>query len=107
MKANALSHTYEVRAQLDRSEAVLPGMIGDVTLDSRMVDGLIVPTKCVRLMKDRPTVWVVRDSVAVRRPVKLGAYVNSGVMVDSGLLAGDRVVVEGYQKLYNNAPVRY
>jgi RND family efflux transporter MFP subunit len=107
MKANALSHTYEVRAQLGRSEAVLPGMIGDVTLDSRMVDGLIVPTECVRLMKDQPTVWVVRDSVAVRRPVKLGAYVNSGVMVDSGLQVGDRVVVEGYQKLYNNAPVRY
>ena len=107
MKANALSHTYEVRAQLGRSDAVLPGMIGDVTMDRQTVNGLIVPTECVRLMKDRPTVWVVRDSVAVRCPVRLGEYVNHGVKVDSGLTVGDRVVVEGYQKLYNNAPVRY
>lgn len=107
MKANALSHTYEVRAQLGRSDAVLPGMIGDVTMDRQTVNGLIVPTECVRLMKDQPTVWVVRDSVAVRCPVRLGEYVNHGVKVDSGLTVGDRVVVEGYQKLYNNAPVRY
>ncbi|MBQ2540894.1 MAG: efflux RND transporter periplasmic adaptor subunit [Paludibacteraceae bacterium] len=107
MKANVVAHTYEVRARLSRTEAVLPGMIGDVSLGMQQVEGLIVPTECIRLMKDRPTVWVARDSVAVRCDVRTGEYTNSGVVIDSGLQPGDRVIIEGFQKLYNNAPIHY
>lgn len=107
MNANTLAHTYNVLARLQRKDAVLPGMIGDVTLRAQEVDGLIVPTECIQLMRTQPTVWVARDSVAVRCPVRLGEYVNSGVVVDSGLQAGDRIIIEGFQKLYNNAKIHY
>ncbi|MBR6017650.1 MAG: efflux RND transporter periplasmic adaptor subunit [Paludibacteraceae bacterium] len=107
MKANPLAHTYEVRARLSRREGVLPGMIGDVTLSAQQVEGLVVPAVCVRLLKDAPTVWVAHDSTAVRRAVRIGEYVHDGIVIDSGLQPGDRVIIEGFQKLYNNAPIRY
>lgn len=107
MTANALAHTYDVLARLAVRDAVMPGMIGDVTLCNQHIEGLVVPTECIQLTQSQPTIWVARDSVAVRRVVRLGEYVNSGVVVDSGLQVGDRIIMDGFQKLYNQAPIHY
>jgi membrane fusion protein (multidrug efflux system) len=38
------------------------------------------------------------DNKVVPRPVQLGQNVDSGVLIDSGLNAGDRYIVEGLMK---------
>ena len=47
--------------------------------------------------------YVVRDGVAVRTPIKLGATSVSAVEILSGLKVGDQVVVSGTDT-FNNAP---
>jgi multidrug efflux pump subunit AcrA (membrane-fusion protein) len=49
---------------------------------------------------DGSFVWVVaEDNTASPRPVKMGAYIGSRQIVESGLLSGDRVMVAGMQKV--------
>ena len=50
--------------------------------------------------------WVVQeDSTAVRRRIQIGQYVPNGVLVTDGLQTGDRVVTDGFQKLYKGAKI--
>ena len=52
-------------------------------------------------------VWVIGpDNKATQRAVKLGETVGGTVMVLEGLQAGDRIVIEGLQKMREGAPVQ-
>ena len=46
------------------------------------------------------------DNKVVPRPVKLGSVVDSGVLIDKGLQAGDRYIVEGLMKARPGAVVK-
>jgi multidrug efflux pump subunit AcrA (membrane-fusion protein) len=50
-------------------------------------------------------VWVVGNDQAVRREIVIDGYQADGVRVKSGLRAGERIVIDGYQKLYNGCRV--
>ena len=83
-------------------------------------DGLLIPGTYVKLLlsrKERPTactvpqaaivtdahgthLFVVDDARTVaRRTVTLGAVLDGSVVVESGIVAGDRVITEGLQKV--------
>jgi multidrug efflux pump subunit AcrA (membrane-fusion protein) len=47
----------------------------------------------------RRFVWLAVDSTAQRRFVETGTLADSGVTVEKGLHEGDRLIVEGYQKI--------
>ena len=49
--------------------------------------------------------YVVRDGIAVRTPVKLGATSISAVEILTGLQAGDKVVIAGTEAFENAARV--
>jgi multidrug efflux system membrane fusion protein len=63
-------------------------------------DVLLVPTAAIRYGLPGPYVYVVRadDTVAVRA-ITVGASHNSRTMVTAGLSSGDRVVVDGVDRL--------
>jgi membrane fusion protein, multidrug efflux system len=63
-------------------------------------DVLLVPTAAIRYGLPGPYVYVVRadDTVAVRA-ITVGASRNSRTMVTTGLSSGDRVVVDGVDRL--------
>lgn len=71
-------------------------------------DKVVVPKTAVRADRDGAAfVWVVRDDVARRCPVGVGANSGERVEITSGLSAGDRVVVRGAERLAGEAaPVR-
>ena len=53
-----------------------------------------------------PQVWVVNaGNVAELRPVRAGRVLANRVVIEEGLSAGEKVVVEGFQKLRPGAPV--
>ncbi|MDY2943035.1 MAG: hypothetical protein SOT07_04985, partial [Paludibacteraceae bacterium] len=107
MKANALSHAYPVRAEVLRREGLLPGMVSKVCMTGQQSEGLLIPAACVQVTPEGKSVWVVQeDSTAVRRMVQIGQYVPDGVLVIDGLQTGDRVVTDGFQKLYKGAKVK-
>lgn len=109
VQANTLTHTYPVEALvLNPPAALLPGMIGTLTLIRPEQSAVVIPQRCVTILPDGAAVWVVdKYARAERRYVVLGAYQADGVQVTSGLSDGDKVVIAGYQKLYHDAQVIY
>ena len=106
MKANALSHAYPVRAEVLKKGLLLPGMVGKVRMQGQQSEGVVIPAACVQVTTEGKSVWVVQeDSTAVRRRIQIGQYVPNGVLVTDGLQTGDRVVTDGFQKLYKGAKI--
>lgn len=109
VQANTLTHTYPVEALvLNPPAALLPGMIGTLTLVRPEQSAVVIPQRCVTVLPDGAAVWVVdKYARAERRHIELGAYQADGVQVMSGLSDGDKVVIAGYQKLYHDAQIIY
>lgn len=100
--ADPLSHTYLVKAELDNPGGrLLPGMVCDVVAESGAAPGsIVVPVRAVQPDIDgKKFVWLDVKGRATRRAVATGRLVEGGVEVTSGLQAGERVVVEGAQKI--------
>lgn len=76
-------------------------------LAGRMAGGIAVPARAVQLQGSQASVSVVkRDGTVEARPVQLGAQIGSRWAIASGLAAGDRVVVDGWQKVRPGQKVR-
>ena len=108
MKANALSHAYPVRAEVLNKDGLLPGMVSKVRMTGQQSEGLLIPAACVQITPEGKSVWVAReDSTVERRMIQIGQYVPDGVLVIGGLQTGDRVVTDGFQKLYKGAKIQW
>ncbi len=71
------------------------------------INAILVPQRAVREMQGTFSVGVLKpDSTVEVRPVKAGARVGSDWLVDSGLVAGAVIVVEGMQKVRPGVKVR-
>ena len=88
---------------------LLPGMFVRARVaQNHANDAILVPQQAVNRQPDGSvTVWVVGagDKVAAR-PIKVSQVVNDQWLVTDGLTAGDRVVVEGVQKVAQDAVVK-
>ena len=88
---------------------LLPGMyVRAVVGDGERRDALLVPQPGVaRDMKGQTTAMVVGAGNKVEvRPVHVSRSVGDQWLVEDGLAAGDRVIVEGLQKVRPGAPVQ-
>ena len=106
--------TVKVRLGFDKLDPkILPDMGVKVTfLAERAAENaaaaaprLLVPKAAVRTVEGRSIVFVVKDDVAERRAVTVGAADGDQVEVVSGLQAGERVVVEGPDTLADGTRV--
>ena len=99
---DSASGTQEFRAQfMNADHRLLPGQFVRVRLEGfQRSAALAVPQRAVQQGLGRQFVYVVGsgDSV-VARDVKTGSWSGSLWLVDSGLVAGDRVIVDGIQKV--------
>ena len=87
---------------------LLPGMYVRVQIEQGVMPRAIaVPQQAVQRGSDgQAQVYVVRsDGTAELRPVRTGRVVGNRWVVEQGLEPGERVVVEGFQKLRAGAPV--
>ena len=51
--------------------------------------------------------WVIgADNKATQRPVEVGQQFGESLMILEGLKPGERIVVEGLQKVHEGAPVQ-
>jgi len=70
------------------------------------VEKLVIPQASLIADQEGTYVFVVADGKAVVRRIRVGEESGTGVTVDSGLTAGDLVIVEGLQSLRPGTPVR-
>ena len=84
-----------------------PGMSANISVTfAERTGALVVPDEAVFAEGNQSFVFVVNDSNAVDRvPVTLGSRDSMQVEVVRGLIAGQRVVRAGHQKLYPGAKV--
>ncbi len=74
--------------------------------DAPTAPRLLVPTSAVRTDGGQSIVFVVRDDRVERRAVKVGVTEGNQVEVVSGLVSGDRIVVEGNDALTDGSRVK-
>ena len=104
--ANPLTHTYDAVARIEGGRDVLrTGMVGIVCVPVLNSEAIIIPARCVLLKPEGATVWLKQDDHAVRRAITVGGYGSNGVRVLTGLQAGDVVITDGYQKLYEGCKI--
>ncbi|WP_156375667.1 efflux RND transporter periplasmic adaptor subunit [Methylobacterium sp. Leaf125] len=83
-------------------DELFPGMYVRARIKQGIdTDALAVPQQAIQRTNDgKAEVWVVRDdSKVMLQPVEVGPVVDNQWVIRSGLKAGDRVVVEGVQKI--------
>jgi RND family efflux transporter MFP subunit len=68
---------------------------------------LLIPQRAVQELQGRNFVWVVDDANKVsQRGVTVGQRIGSDWVIEEGLKPGERIVVEGLQKVREGAPIQ-
>ncbi len=86
---------------------LLPGQFGRVRLTRVRTGALLVPQRAVMELQGTYQVAVVgADSILHIKTVKMGERTGSSWIVEEGIKAGERIVVEGLQKIHEGSAVK-
>jgi membrane fusion protein, multidrug efflux system len=99
---DAKTGTINVEARFPNPDALIrPGQFARVRLVvQERPDAVLVPQEAVVQAQGTDNAYVVeRDGTVAQRSVTLGPRYENEYVVDSGLKAGDRVIVQGTQKV--------
>jgi len=99
---DASTGTLIVEAAFPNPKLVLrPGQYGRIrTVVDTLEDARLVPQRAVQELQGQHQVWVLQDDGTVNlRNVRMGRRVDQSWVVEDGLTPGERVVVEGIQRL--------
>lgn len=102
------SGTIRARARFDNADdSLVPGMFVSVRMGGGTLNNaILVPESAIGNDQSKRFVFVVnRDSKAEYRQVALGAEVDGARVVTDGVKAGDRVILDGLQRLAPGALV--
>ena len=102
------TRTALVKARLANPKQELrPGMFANLELALQIrAAAVVIPEVALMLSGERASIYVVdKEMTAHLRPIKTGVRLAGEVEIVSGLLAGEKVVVEGTQKLRPGAKV--
>jgi membrane fusion protein, multidrug efflux system len=94
--------TLELRAEFPNPAGLLlPGMFVRVrAVVSERADAVLVPEQSIQQVQGQQSVYIVGAGNRVEfRPVKTGPTIDHKQIIDSGVSAGDQVIVEGQQKV--------
>ena len=100
--ADAATHTYDIRINIDNPDGdILPGMVAKVKLSGQaQQQGMLLPIRAVQQTAGGNLfVWTMADGKAHRSNVSVGQTIGDRIQILSGLSEGDKVIVEGYQKV--------
>jgi membrane fusion protein, multidrug efflux system len=107
-RLDTTSGTIRVRAVFDNKDgALIPGLYARVRLGGgKEREAVLITEKAVGTDQAKRFVLAVdKDNKAEYREVKTGATQNGLVIVESGLQPGERIVVNGLQRVRPGAPV--
>ncbi|HTL82935.1 MAG TPA: efflux RND transporter periplasmic adaptor subunit [Bacteroidia bacterium] len=110
---NKLNRTFGVEVVLPAGQKnILPNMVAVLKINDFTQDSsLVIPTSAIQTTTDGKTfVFVASTSkdgrvVAQKREVTYSHDYNGMTKIETGLLAGDRVITEGYTDLNDGDPI--
>lgn len=105
--ASSTTRAFDVRvAILDADELVKLGMTAGVRFAKNAPDEIIIPSGALTQLNGKPSVWVIdKAGIANPREVIAGQYTENGVMITSGLQAGEMVAIAGVHTLIKGQKV--
>lgn len=106
--ASALSHSYECLLVPDRAvDGLLPGMVCKIAMAGESTEAMVIPASAVLTDEGGRYVWTVNDdNRVVKTYIRVNGYSGKGVVVESGLNEGLRVIVDGSRKVSSGMKVR-
>lgn len=108
MAVDPSTGTVSLRAEFpNRQRLLLPGQFVRARVKvGSLRNGVVIPQAAVKMTGTGATVFVVGPKdVAVQRPVSLGEMQGSNWVVLDGLKAGERIIINGLQKVQPGKPV--
>jgi RND family efflux transporter MFP subunit len=100
--------TLRVRAEFPNKDKILrPGMFARVRVDlGTLKNSIEIPQRALVEIQGKTFVWIVSpDNIASQRAVAVGELMESNVVIREGLKPGERIIVEGLQKVREGMPV--
>ena len=101
--------TAALRAEFPNpSDALLPGQFVRARIKAGFrPNGILIPQRAVKLSADAATVMILdAKNIVTIRPVKLGTMQQGQWAILDGLKPGERVIVDGLQKVQPGQPAR-
>ena len=104
VEANPISRAYPIKIKIDNPNLeLMPGMVCKVFMQNETDDNgqkIVIPNRSVQISPDNKRfVWLADGNTAKRRFITVGSLSDYGVIVESGLSEGDKLIVEGYTKI--------
>jgi len=100
--------TLRMRAEFANPDKVLrPGMFARIRVElGVLTNSILVPARALTELQGKNFVWVIgEDNKAAQRPVQVERQIGESFLIPEGLKAGERIVVEGLQKVRQDALV--
>ncbi|MCW3463656.1 efflux RND transporter periplasmic adaptor subunit [Chitinophaga nivalis] len=100
--------TIRVRIEFNNPDDKLKDGMSCVmrVLNEQSGQRLIIPYKAVTEQMGEFFVFVAKDSVAAQQKVHLGPRIQDRVVIMDGIQAGDKVIVEGFQRLRDGGKIQ-
>lgn len=105
-KANA-GNSYAIQFKINNKGLRLKaGMFGKVIVKNNMsAKGIVIPSSAIIGSADNAQVYVVKNGKAIKQDVLIQSTLQNQVLLASGIVAGDVIVVNGFINLYDGANV--
>jgi membrane fusion protein (multidrug efflux system) len=105
-RVDPVTRSIVVRAELPNPDGTLkPGMFMTAKISAAAAQALLVPEEAIVPEQGKTFVFVVKGGVVSKREVTLGRRRPGEVQVTTGLSDGERVVIEGTQKIRDGVSV--
>ncbi len=103
--ADPTTRTFVVKVELPFTPGLRSGMYGKACFPVGERLALLLPRSALLERGQLQTVYVIEEKVARLRLVKTGKIHGDQIEILSGLKAGEMVVLEGMEELFDGAPV--
>lgn len=109
--ADSATRAFNVRVSIkDADEAIKIGMTAGVRFDDephQQIPQLLIPSAALMQVNGKKTVWVIdADNKAQPREVVSGDFSEDGILIASGLQAGEKIAIAGIHTLIKGQQVR-
>ncbi|MDZ4142837.1 MAG: efflux RND transporter periplasmic adaptor subunit [Methylotenera sp.] len=110
--ASSATRAFDVRVTVSNADdTIKPGMTAGVIFTQITADGVMIPLSALTQINGKNSVWVIEnllDNVGIANPreVVTGPYTENGVMLTSGLQAGEMIAIAGVHTLIKGQKVR-
>lgn len=82
-----------------RTAGIMPGMLCKVRLTGAYCKAIVIPASAVMTDSEGRYVWCCNEGKVTKMRITVGGFSGKGIIVTSGLDAGDMVVTDGSRKI--------